>query len=62
MEKDEKEVCEIHTHSHNPEEQCEQCGGEIEVVNASYPTAKVCRCKKCGHTFEWVESKKHWQE
>jgi hypothetical protein len=54
MEEDKK--CEIHTHSHSPEEKCEQCGGEIEVTNASYPTAKVCKCKKCGHSFEWVEA------
>jgi hypothetical protein len=44
----------MHDHTGDPEMECEECGGEVEVISAVNPMAYKCVCKKCNHTFEWV--------
>ena len=46
-----------HSHLSSPEVECEECGGEVEILNETFPKAYECKCKKCGHKFDWVEAK-----
>lgn len=39
---------------HGPKIECEECGGEVDIINASYPKEYECRCKKCKHVFTWI--------
>jgi hypothetical protein len=45
-----------HDSLHGPKIECEECGGEAEIVNASYPSSYECVCKKCKHRFIWTKS------
>jgi hypothetical protein len=45
----------VHDDLHGLKIECEECGGEVEIVNASYPNSYECACKKCNHRFNWVE-------
>jgi len=48
---------ELHDNLHSPQIECEECGGDAQIVDTSYPNAYECKCKKCGHKFTWTESK-----
>ncbi len=47
---------EAHDNLHGLQIECEECGGEAEVINAVYPNSYECICKKCKHKFIWIES------
>jgi len=36
--------------------ECEKCGGEVKIINFTYPNAYECVCKKCGHRFTWIRT------
>jgi len=45
-----------HSHTGDPEVECEDCGGTVEIISAVNPRAYKCVCKNCDHEFNWISA------